>query len=90
MPNGSALWERAVVCRPTHPKTAHLQLSGVKTFVCFFTKHHMGQHSRPFETVRGQLAREGHGAGQAGQVRGPGTKLQEGQDKRPRNQGQGR
>ena len=44
MPNGSALWERAVVCRPTHP-TYNSQ--GVKTFY-FFTKHHMSQHSRPF------------------------------------------
>ena len=35
MPNGSALWDRAVVCRPTHPKTAHLQLSEFKTFLYF-------------------------------------------------------
>ena len=44
MPNGSALWERAVVCTP-RPPTYNSQ--GVKTF-CIFTKHHMSQHSRPF------------------------------------------
>ena len=40
MPNGSALWERAVVW-PTYNS------QGVKTFY-FFSKHHMSQHSRPF------------------------------------------
>ena len=62
MPNGSALWELAVACRPTHPKTAFYNSQGVKTFY-FFTKHHMNQHARPF--------------GDLHKVRGPGTKLQQ-------------
>ena len=40
MPDGSALWERAVVCRPTHPKTAHLQLSRSKDLLFFYKASH--------------------------------------------------
>ena len=40
MPNGSALWERAVVCRPTHPKTAHLQLSRSQGLLFFYKASH--------------------------------------------------
>ena len=42
MPNGSALWERALVCRPTHPKTAHSQLSRscIRPFIIFNKASH--------------------------------------------------
>ena len=79
MPNGSALWERAVVCRPTHPKTAHLQLSRSSDLLFFYKASHesaltpfLGISTRCVDQAQ-SCSRRKRGRVREGQRDGPGT-----------------
>ena len=69
MPNGSALWERAVVCRPTHPQTAHFQLSRRYGLLLFF--FYEGLRGSALTPCRAKAKEAGRHQGQGPQRKGP-------------------